>query len=367
MTFENRGIVLLLSVVALGAWGPRAQGQEAGTGFAPGCFGPWEPATNLDDPSLSTCDPGDPSTCINTPANEFHPAISPDGLSLYITTNRPGGAGLEDIWVVHRASPDARWGRPQPLGPSVDTAQSEYAPNLSPDGHWLLFTRADRPFGVTGPSAIYASYREDVEDDFGWQEAAKLAGDINDPRYDANAPRVFVDRVTASVSIYFNSILRPGSVGDYDEYVSTWWPQTGDAGDANAGRLGRHFLENGSFPVGVDVTRLNSTRRDSPTAIRGDGLEMLVTSNRDGGLGNLDIWVSTRASTFDEEWSTPVDLGPAINSGSNDGGPSLSADGTTLYFYSDRTPAGFPGGGRDLYVARRAGLCSQDEQGSGVR
>jgi OOP family OmpA-OmpF porin len=102
----------------------------------------------------------------------------------------------------------------------------------------------------------------------------------------------------------------------------------------------------------VLVPELNSRFRDTRMAIRSDGLEMILTSNRPGGIGparlNLNPWASTRASTLDQ-WSTLVNPGRPINSGSGfvDRGPALSFDGETLCFASNR-PGGF--GGRDLYM-----------------
>lgn len=318
-------------------------------------FGPWSPPVNL-------------GSVVNSPYNDFHPAISPDGMSLYITSDRPGGSGLEDIWVSRRSGVDAPWGVPVPLGPSINTADSEYAPNISADGHWLLFSRASRPFGTVGPSQIYVSHRDDVTDDFGWEPAQALGGGINAPSFDANAPRIFVDGQTGIVSIFFNSILRSGGLGDYDEYVS----RRGVPGDLNLYHL--------KFPEGDDVTALNSPYRDTPTGIRSDGLAMFVTSNRDGFQGqtdsppkprNLDLWVSMRPSSLDDDWRPSVNLNAdalnengescseaptsaCINTAFNEGAPALSLDGTALYFYSDR-PGGY--GRRDLYVAARSPSC----------
>jgi hypothetical protein len=97
------------------------------------------------------------------------------------------------------------------------------------------------------------------------------------------------------------------------------------------------------------VTELNSPGRDTRTAIRRDGLELFLTSNRAGTVGGLDLWVSTRGCTS-EAWSTPVNLGPVVNGTAADGAPALSADGETLFFYSTR-PGGF--GGFDLYMSTR--------------
>jgi len=158
----------------------------------------------------------------------------------------------------------------------------------------------------------------------------KLRGDINVPGLDDNAPTFFHDRKTGITSIYFNSISRTEGPGDFDIYVSTQ-------------------RENGTFGPAKVVRELSSPKRDTRTAIRNDGLEMFLTSNRDGGFGLIDLWVATRESTSDV-WSTPTNLGPTINTAYNDGGPALSCDGTTLYFYSER-PGG--SGGRDLYVTTR--------------
>ena len=76
-----------------------------------------------------------------------------------------------------------------------------------------------------------------------------------------------------------------------------------------------------------------------------DGLETYIDSPRAGGQGNFDLWVLKRASV-DDDWGTPVNLGPAVNSPQDDMVSSISADGLTLYFHSTR-----PGyGSFDLYM-----------------
>ena len=71
-------------------------------------------------------------------------------------------------------------------------------------------------------------------------------------------------------------------------------------------------------------------------------------SRRGGGLGGNDLWVSTR-QTIHDSWSPPVNAGTALNSGLDDVTPSLSFDGRTLIFASNR-----PGlGGNDLYMSTR--------------
>jgi hypothetical protein len=266
---------------------------------------------------------------VNSNVDDEHPAISNDGRSLYISSYRPGGLGLEDIWVSQRASLDDPWGPPQNLGPNINTDGNEFGPDFSPDGDWLFFS-STRPPGAIGAPQIWVSYRRDVDDDFGWRPAVNLGPEINLPGVDSNAPTFFQDHKTGVTSIYFNSILRRGGPGDFDIYVS-------------------RQRENGRFARAKIVRELSSQQRDTRTAIRRDGLEIFITSNRPGGSGGIDLWVSTRETTL-EPWSTPVNLRPPINTADDDGGPALSCDGTTLYFYSTR-PGG--SGGRDLYVTTR--------------
>jgi hypothetical protein len=71
--------------------------------------------------------------------------------------------------------------------------------------------------------------------------------------------------------------------------------------------------------------------------------------------GLLDLWVSTRATTWDP-WGTPVNLGSVVNSANNDAGPALSFDGRALYFNSAR-PGG--SGAFDLFVTVRTKLKGQ--------
>jgi len=96
---------------------------------------------------------------------------------------------------------------------------------------------------------------------------------------------------------------------------------------------------------------------DSVDCFSADGLEMYFDSPRAGGQGNLDIWVSKRASIQDD-WGPPENLGATINSASADGGASISADGLSLYSTRDVGPAG------RLYVAKRA--TKQDNWGTPV-
>ena len=86
--------------------------------------------------------------------------------------------------------------------------------------------------------------------------------------------------------------------------------------------------------------------------VRRDGLELFYFSNAPGGSGSNDIWTATRATTADA-FSGAHALGPEVNSTAAETRPSLSWDGTTLYFGSTRAGGGAEGSS-DHYVSTRA-------------
>jgi hypothetical protein len=94
---------------------------------------------------------------------------------------------------------------------------------------------------------------------------------------------------------------------------------------------------------------VNSEFGDFGMTVSRDGLSLYFQSARPGGFGGTDIWVAHRASE-DGPWGPAENLGPAINTEFNETTPRLSIDGHRLYFASNR-PGGL--GGSDLYVSRR--------------
>ena len=119
-----------------------------------------------------------------------------------------------------------------------------------------------------------------------------------------------------------------------------------------------------TFGTPILVPNVNSSSAEASQSISFDGLTLYFASNRPGGYGNADIWVSTRPTTEDE-WGEPQNLGPPVNSSSDDYNPSISADGLTLYFsdyfYYPR-PGGF--GGCDIWKTTR--VTTEDDWGEPV-
>ena len=105
-------------------------------------------------------------------------------------------------------------------------------------------------------------------------------------------------------------------------------------------------------PVNIQSTfPLLNPATDCIDCFSADGLEMYFESTRAGGQGQLDLWVCKRASVEDD-WGPPENLGPTRQQCKLGClRQSITADGLELYFYSDR-PGGYGSG--DLYVTKRA-------------
>ena len=258
---------------------------------------------------------------LNTTFVDDDPFESKDGLTLYFVSGagRKPNFGGRDIWVTHRATVDSPWDEPQNLGPVINSASHEQKPTLSVDGHRLYFA-SDRPGGLGGFD-IYVSRRRDKRDDFGWEPPVNLGSPINSSSNEQGGLALLEDEATGGLIIYFSSD-RPGGLGGGDIYSSM-------------------LLSDGTFTPPVAIPNITSEFNEQDPAIRRDGLEMFFASNRPGTFGALDLWVTTRASISDT-WSTPVNLGPAINTPTrpagleqaNDMRPALSFDGTRLYWSS---------------------------------
>src|ERR1043165_46326 len=99
----------------------------------------------------------------------------------------------------------------------------------------------------------------------------------------------------------------------------------------------RRMVDGWSEPEAIAA--INTEHDELGPEMSRDGKSLYFYSDRPGGLGGYDIWVS-RAGT--SGWGEPVNLGPTINSEFSEYGPALTPDGKTLYFASNRPRPGEP-------------------------
>jgi len=328
MRLKDFPVVLVAGIVgALSPQAPAAAQQDVQA------FTEWAAPVNLGPP-------------INTAGEESAPAISDDGLSLYFNRNPnlPDDRD-EDLYVSRRSrpaepprNPRSAWGDPIPLVTVNTPTFNERNATLSRDG-LLLFFSSDRPGGFGGLD-LYVSRRLDRNDDQGWSTPVNLGPNVNSAAADVGPD--YVEDEAGSTVLYFTSNRpAPAGFGAADIYKST-------------------LRVDGSFGAAVLVPELSSPSGDARPAIRTDGLELVLHSNRPGpplscpadsptASGGQDLWVSTR-STVAEAWSCPVNLGSVVNSASNDLQAALSDDAETVFFSSNR-PGGF--GSDDIWTSKR--------------
>jgi Tol biopolymer transport system component len=125
-----------------------------------------------------------------------------------------------------------------------------------------------------------------------------------------------------------------------------------DRAGSQGGDIWTASRSNPSEPFATPVNLgsvVNGPGDEGAPSISSDGLSLYFDSDRPGGQGMSDIWVTTRMSTS-APFGPPVDLGPPVNTGSAESHPDISSDGLSLYFSSNR-----PGtcGTSDLWAATR--------------
>jgi Tol biopolymer transport system component len=237
---------------------------------------------------------------INTDADEYGPTLTPDGRGMYFTL-RADRRGRENI--VFTQATGTQWSKPVMAPFSGSGVDKE--PYLSPDGSRLFFaSRRDYPSKL--PAQGEEAYDLFVVDRQGdaWGTPQPLTG-ANSGAYD-NYPAV-----TRDGTVYFAS-HRQGGKGANDLWRSRW--------------------ESGGWLPAENVSELNSPTTDADPYVAPDESYLILSSDRQGGAGQGDLYVSFRRSGT---WTVPVSLGPAVNTGGYEYTPWVSADGRWLYFSRD--------------------------------
>ena len=197
---------------------------------------------------------------------------------------------------------------PTNLGPVINDAYNVQECDFSHDGLQLYFAVWGRPDGL-GSGDIYMTERETLNSP--WQEPVNLGPTVNSSGREIE-PSISSD----GLELYF---------GTWDDYILRVCTRPSkDAPWSSPVKIGP--------PLGSNEPAMEIGSNDvwSPD-ISADGLCLYFSSTRVGGSGDGDIWVAKRA-TKDDPWGEPVNLGPNVNTSSNDWSPSISTDGLTLVF-----------------------------------
>ena len=264
------------------------------------------------------------SSELNTTSLDGCPILSPDGKSLFMASNRPGGQGGLDIWVARRERVDAPFGAPENLPAPINSAADDFCPTPLRGGG-LLFVSRRTTAESCGMGDIYSTRLNPVH---GWREPSHLACAPAGPNSSLDEQGPSYVEIDGGAQLYFSrsSPIVPGDI-----YVS---PSADGEG----------------FGPAAPVSELNSAGNDIQPNVRKDGREIVFSSNHPhpGAQGGQDLYVASRASA-DDAWSAPANVGPAVNTAAGETRPSLAWDARTLVF--GRAPG--PEGMADIYVSTR--------------
>lgn len=245
-------------------------------------------------------------------------AISPDGRELFFTQLGPLGPQ-----IMQSLFQKGRWQKATPASFSDIGINTE--PSFSPDGQTLYFVSNRPPARGTD---IWKVERSSP----GWGAPELLAGTVN------SAGDEWHPQATANGDLYFAAANRTDGQGDADLYVSRF--------------------KNGSYSPAQNLgPRINTAAAEWDAYVSPAGDDLIFKSNRPGGLGGMDIYLSSREGG---SWSVPRNAGSAVNTADDEDSGEVTPDGRYLMYARSKPHAQF---WKMYWIATKAikrGLANND-------
>ena len=203
---------------------------------------------------------------------------------------------------------------PQSLGKNINTPGKEYLPSFTADGQLLVYT-----VNYDGQEDFYFSTRDENNQ---WQKGKPF--DAINTLTNEGAQSIAANGKT----LVYTGCHRKEGLGSCDLYYTEY----------RKGKWSEAIHPDAPF---------NTKYWESQPSLSSNGKWLFFASDRPGGFGGNDIWVSGRQQNG--SWGKPFNLGAPINTAGNEESPFIHPDGQTFYFMSD----GHPGlGGYDLFLSR---------------
>lgn len=213
---------------------------------------------------------------------------------------------------------------PVNLGSNINTRQDEYWPSLSADGQTLVITRLVETYDILMGNYVQEDFFFSRFESGEWTPMKNAGSPLNTPDNEG------AQSISANGNLMVYTVCnRKGIIGRCDIYY--------------AEKEGEEW----SQPQNMG-TPVNTASKETQPSLSADGRTLYFASDRPGGRGGLDIWMSK--INDDGTWQKPVNLGDSINTPGDEMSPFIHHDNQTLYFSSDN-PIGM--GGFDLFMARR--------------
>lgn len=249
---------------------------------------------------------------INSAVHDYCPLVTADGNALYFTSRRKGATGdvkdgqgqyFEDIYMARRI--DDVWTNAVNLRAPLNTRMHDATVGLDPDGDAMLIFRTD-PVKMTGD--LYEAVSRNGQ----WQEPQLMTPRINSKHHEPSA-----SIAPGGEEIYFTSD-RPGGFGGLDIY-----------------RIRR--LPNGEWSLPLNLgPNVNTAKDEDAPFVHSDGVTLFFSSKGHNTMGGYDIFKAVLTDPDMNGWSTPENMGYPLNTVNDDIYFSLSEDGETGFFSSER-------------------------------
>ncbi len=206
---------------------------------------------------------------------------------------------------------------PTSLGKGVNVFHSQYFPSLTADKEMLIFTGYNRN---NQDENLYVSYWRNKA----WTYPTSISPQINSSENEGTAA-ISADGRT----LVFTACNTQNGLGSCDLFVS--------------------YKQGDSWPKAINLgENINTREWESQPSLSADGSILYFVSDRRGGVGKRDIYVSKKDS--EGNWSVAENLGNEINTAEDEISPFIHPNGISLFFASD----GYPGlGGMDLFFSEK--------------
>jgi OmpA-OmpF porin, OOP family len=250
---------------------------------------------------------------INSDLPELRPTISADGnLLFFICENHPANTkyksvpNSQDIWFSERDTL-GNWSEARHLSYPLNTVQYNALYWISPDNNRVLIRGAFHNGAFVGNGVSMSSLTETGR----WSEPEALVIK-NYSKFDRGQQSGATMAQDGKTLLLYMTPEKSSSLNDI--YVC-------------------FLTENGSFTEPKSLgKKINLPDFDEMTPyLAGDGVTLYFSSNRDGGLGDNDIWKAKRLDDSWQKWSDPVNLGAPINTDNWDAFFTLDAGGEYAY------------------------------------
>jgi outer membrane protein OmpA-like peptidoglycan-associated protein len=263
--------------------------------------------------SLFGAEPVSAGDSVNTALDEYWPSVTGDGQQLIFTREVKRAAGYgrdfgrdrQEDFYVSRWTTGGYWGTARNAGAPLNTAGNEGAQSISSDGRYMFFTACDRNDGQ-GRCDIYYSSNDGTR----WSPGANLGPPVNTTYWESQPS------ISPNGRMLFFVSNRPGGQGGMD----IWYSILG-----SDGRWGK--------PVNPGKA-INTAGDEFSPFIYFNGRTLYFSSNGRESFGGHDIYVT--GMNPDSTWTTPENLGPPVNTPSDETGLVIESSGKRAYFSSIR-------------------------------